>query len=454
MNKLTIVVDKNLKTPLYRQIYNYIKEAIFNQDIKPDEKLPSLRSLARNLEISITTIEQAYSQLEAEGYVFSKANSGYYVKAKLNMVQKGGNVDDTDPGHGISAFGDNPYYYDSECFSFERYKKCINKVINEFQDSLNHQSTSQGEPFLRQEISRYLYQSRGVRASIDQIVIGAGTQQLATLVVAILRMLELNVFVVEDPSYIPVIDTFKNSHFSTLKVPVNRDGVAISQLPTNIPCVLYTAPSNQFPTGAFMPIDKRIEAINWANKNRSYIIEDDYDSELRYLSKPIPAMQGLDKHSQAIIYLGSFSSTMYQSFRISYLILPNSLLEHYSKIKDEYNQTCSKLEQLALAQFMHSGDYQKGIKKMRKLYATKLEMVMGILKNYGSVRLTNRTTGIALGITINSDKSPDEIIEIARKAKIKMRAYENNQETNYLLYYNYIPKKDINKALVSFLGQI
>ncbi|MDD3027737.1 MAG: PLP-dependent aminotransferase family protein [Erysipelotrichaceae bacterium] len=453
MKKLTIVIDKTLKTPLYRQIYDYIKEAIFNQDIKPDEKLPSLRSLAKNLEISITTIEQAYGQLEVEGYVYSKANSGYYVKAKLDMNPNGTRQPNLQFGDDL-ARSPNTYYYDSECFNFERYKKCLNRVINEYQDCLNHQSTSQGELLLRQEISRYVYQSRGVRASSDQIVIGAGTQQLATLIARILTTIDTNVFVVEDPSYIPVIDTFKNSHFSTLKVPVTKDGVAIDKLPTNIPCVLYTAPSNQFPTGAFMPIDKRIEAINWAIKNKSYIIEDDYDSELRYLSKPIPAMQGLDKHSQAIIYLGSFSSTMYQSFRISYLILPNSLLDQYNRIKDQYNQTCSKLEQLALALFMHSGDYQKGIKKMRKLYAAKLETVLAILKDYDNVTLTNRTTGIALGITIRSSKSPEQIIELAKKAKIKIRQYENNQETNYLLYYNYIPKKDINKALVTFLGHI
>ena len=453
MNKLTIVIDKNLKTPLYRQIYDYIKEAIFNQDIKPNDKLPSLRSLAKNLEISITTIEQAYNQLEVEGYVYSKANSGYYVKAILDIIESGApNVSiDSYPEINIEA---NPYYHDSECFNFERYKKCLNKVINEYQDSLSHQSDSQGELFLRQEISRYVYQSRGVRASSDQIVIGAGTQQLATLIVRIMKLQENNVFVVEDPSYIPVVDIFKNSHFSTLKVPVNQDGVDIASLPTNIPCVLYTAPSNQFPTGAFMPIARRIEAINWAIKNKSYIIEDDYDSELRYLSKPIPAMQGLDKHSQAIIYLGSFSATMYQSFRISYLILPNSLLGDYRQIKDQYNQTCSKLEQLALALFIHNGDYQKGIKKIRKLYANKLERVMDILEDYDQVRLTNRTTGIALGISIDSEKSPKQIVTLAKEARIKIRPYENNQEINYLLYYNYIPNEDINKALVAFLGRI
>lgn len=453
MKKLTIVIDKKIKTPLYRQIYDYIKEAIFNQDIKPNEKLPSLRALAKNLEISITTIEQAYGQLEVEGYVYSKANSGYYVKAKLDVIENGSRHQGPDSIPEISVAG-NPYYYDSDCFNFERYKKCLNKVINEYQDCLNHQSASQGELFLRQEISRYVYQSRGVRCSSEQVVIGAGTQQLATLLIRILKMLEINVFVVEDPSYIPVIDTFKNSNFSTLKVPVNEDGVSIDQLPTNIPCVLYTAPSNQFPTGAFMPIDKRIEAINWAIKNKSFIIEDDYDSELRYLSKPIPAMQGLDKQSQAIIYLGSFSSTMYQSFRISYLILPKKLLGYYRPIKDEYNQTCSKLEQLALGLFMHNGDYQKGIKKMRKLYASKLGQVMTILENYSNIKITNRTTGIALGIAIKSPKSPHELVTLAKEFKIKIRPYENNQETNYLLYYNYIPKEDIIKALVAFLGHI
>ena len=453
MKKLAIVIDKESKIPLYRQIYLYIKEAIYNQDIKKNEKLPSLRGLAKELEISITTIEQAYFQLEVEGYVYAKANSGYYVKDQLDCFDSQDHLPMMESIEEISIES-NPYYYDRACFNFERYKKCINKVINQYQDQLYYQSASQGEAFLRKEISHYVYQSRGVRCSSDQVIIGAGTQQLATLIIRILKMLDIHVFVVEDPSYIPIVDIFQNSHFSTLKVPVNDNGVSISQLPTNIPCVLYTAPSNQFPTGSFMPINKRIEAIKWAHSNHSFIIEDDYDSELRYLTKPIPAMQGLDKKSQSIIYMGSFSSTMYQAFRISYLILPNSLLGFYQQIKDQYNQTCSKLEQLALGLFMHNGDYQKGIKKMRKLYAVKLEMVLSLLKNNEHVTVTNRTTGIALGIQIKSKKTPEEIIQIAKEAKIKIRSYKNNEETNYLLYYNYIPKENIKKALETFLSQL
>ncbi len=453
MNKLIPVINKTDKTPLYLQIYDYIKAAIFNHDIKPNDKLPSLRSLAKNLEISITTIEQAYEQLIVEGYVYSKPNSGFYVKAKLDGHRFG----QSNPNHrseDVIAIEENPYYYDDSCFSFERYKKCVNKIINEYRSALFAPSNNQGELSLRQEISRYVYQSRGVRCHPDQVVIGAGTQQLTSLVVAMLKQLRINVFVVENPSYTPVIDIFKNSNFSILNVDVNQDGVSLDQLPTNIPCVLYTAPSNQFPTGAFMPIDRRIQAINWANQNNSYIIEDDYDSELRYLTKPIPAMQGLDKESKSIIYLGSFSSTMYQSFRISYMILPASLVATYNQIKFQYNQTCSKLEQLALGLFMNNGDYQKGIKKMRKLYADKQTMVFKILEEYPNVTVTDRTTGIALGLKINSLKSPRKLVEIARECRIKLRIFQVNNEIIYLLYYNYIPKEDINKALIEFLKRI
>ena len=290
---------------LYIQLYEAIKCDILSGAMTAGEKLPSLRSLSKELGISLTTTELAYNQLLVEGYVTSKPQSGYYVAAinpeggsitGLKEKSVPANLDDY-------TFDETPYITDLSCFDFVKWKKCAARVFNDYSGLLLFESDPQGEPALRYEISKYIYRFRGVTASPDRIVIGAGTQQITSHLSRILLKMGISHVSLEAPGYLPVQSMFRDAGFNVSHIPVAKDGIDISKLPANISSAVYVSPSNQFPTGAVMPVGRRYELLDWATENDSIIIEDDYDSELRYFGKPVPAMQGLDKHNR-VVYLG------------------------------------------------------------------------------------------------------------------------------------------------------
>ena len=318
--------DNASGSPLYIQLYNYLKKEITEGRISKGEKLPSLRTLAKNLSISITTVEMAYNQLLVEGYVKSKPQSGYYTTS-INAESK------SKPGFSSAPldfdtypFTKAKYKYDTGSFDFIKWKKCLAKVLNEHADLLLFESDPQGEKVLRHEISGYLYSSRGVKCTPDQVVIAAGTQQLTNHLARIMRKMNISHVSTEDPGYMPLQNIFRDMGFTLTKIPVHSDGINIEKLPVNIPSAVYVSPSNQFPTGAVMPIGRRYRLLDWAMKNHSIILEDDYDSELRYFGKPVPALQGLDR-SDSVVYLGSFSSTLFPAIKISYMVLPNHIVD-------------------------------------------------------------------------------------------------------------------------------
>lgn len=449
-------LDNNLNESLYIQIFNAIKEDILDGKLEEGEKLPSLRNLSKDTNVSLTTIDTAYSQLLVEGYIKSVPKSGYYVSKiyRENIEHK--NI----PLYtkGTKSEGVNAYIHDSESFDFIKWKKCMNKVFNEYSNLLHVESDPQGEYKLRKEIAKYVYMSRGVKCNPNQVVIGAGTQQLTVHLARILRIMEIDHVSTEMPGYIPVQNIFKDALFTITKVPIREDGIVIEKLPVNIKSLVYVSPSNQFPSGSVMPIGRRYELLKWAEENESYILEDDYDSELRYFGNPIPAMQGLD-HKNRVIYLGSFSSTLFAAIKISYVILPEELVKVFDNIKDLYSQTCSKSEQLCLAFFMEEGHYYRHIKKCRRLFSQKLTEAVNQIEKYGGdfIEITNTKSGINIRLKIKTEKSAIELSEIAKKQGVLLRpVYEMSDGSDKFvsLYYNKIPIKDISNAIRSLIMSI
>ena len=458
-------------TPLYLQLYQYMRTAILEGGILPSERLPSLRSLSKSLGLSLTTVELAYNQLLVEGYVYSKPQSGYYVNqiaAGMGSVQpeQGAGLDNVSIRYGslpdaTTLSGTGPLsgyeksgYYDLSCFDFIKWKKCVNQVLTEYPYLLLREGDSQGEEALRQEISRYVYQSRGVTCTPGQIVIGAGTQQIMGQLCTILIRMGIKHVAVEEPGYLPVRNIFRDRDFAITAVPVGKEGISIMRLPANIRSAVYVSPSNQFPTGSVMPIGKRYELLDWAVKNDSIIIEDDYDSELRYFGKPIPSLQGLDRYQKAV-YLGSFSSTLFPSIKISYMVLPPSMAAIFNTFRGDYTQTCSKTEQLTLALYMSKGLYQTNIKKLRTLYSQKLQITLSVLSRWGAdfVRPVNSSSGVNMLISVKSQKSADQLCREARELGIStlpVAAYTGAPEESaatLIFYYNQIPVKEMEPAL-------
>jgi GntR family transcriptional regulator/MocR family aminotransferase len=259
---------------------------------------------------------------------------------------------------------------------------------------------------------------------------------------------------VEDPGYEPVFTSFHDHNFALTRVPVEPDGIRIEKLPTNIRTAAYVNPSNQFPTGAVMPIARRHMLLNWAEENDSFIIEDDYDSELRYTGRPIPAMQGLDSNGR-VIYLGSFSSTLFAAVKISYMVLPAEVLRAFGEIRGAYAQTCSKTEQLTLALFMEKGHYQTGIKKLRRLYAQKLRSVLEAFEGHSEVRAVNTSSGINVILELTDDEDQSaaavKLIDKAGDLGIKMLSIAPGR---LMMNYNQIPLEKIPQLISSLLSDM
>lgn len=448
MKAIMPVLDDSRKKPYYLQLYDYIKDAILKGEIRENEKLPSLRSLSRSTGLSVTTVEQSYNQLLVEGYVYSKAQSGYYVRDVFSHLSHSTTPSASEllapqQAPELPADADHPVFHcDPDCFDFNKWKKCMNKILTEFSTSLFFESDPQGEPELRAEISRYLYMSRGVSCDPEQIIIGAGTQQITNHLATLLRKLSIEHVALEDPGYLPVRNIFRDRGFALTPVEVADDGLMIEKLPTNIRTAVYVSPSNHVPTGAVMPIGRRYELMGWAANNDSYIIEDDYDSELRYFSKPIPALKSLENSSR-VIYLGSFSSTLFAAVKISYMVLPKKMARLFSSMAQDYSQTCSKLEQLTLAMFMESGHYQTHIKKLRKLYSQKLSAVIDTFTEEAQdfVTVKNTSSGISVILNVMSDKTTEALKKDAQQLGIPVVPHP--KEGLLSLYYNQIPLQEI-----------
>lgn len=478
MNTLYPQIDKTLKRPVYLQLYDYIKNEILTGALEQGVKLPSLRTLSKSLGLSVTTVEMAYTQLLVEGYISSRSRSGYRVHpADIAHVEHHPPLPPLQTALTVqTAFSDpqprelplepqqelaqvprqQETLYDLSCFDFVKWKKCANRILNDYPHLLLSEATPQGELELRQEIARYVYQSRGVRCHPEQVVIAAGTQQITSIICTMLQKLSINKAVVEDPGYQPVQKVLQERGLSLIPTPVEGSGLSLSNLPAEERVCVYVSPSNQFPTGAVMPIGKRYQLLSWAAEHDSVIIEDDYDSELRYFGKPIPSLQGLDQQDR-VIYLGSFSSTLFPAIRISYMVVPAPLLSTLMSTITNYAQTCSKAEQLTLAMYMGQGLYQIHLKKLRKLYAQKLQQTVQSLRLHfrGMVGFLNTSSGIHLLLWISNDHNRDRMLQAAASLGLRMvlHRYGSEDRKVIIFYYNQIPLEQI-EPLISKLAMI
>ncbi|MDD3570340.1 MAG: PLP-dependent aminotransferase family protein, partial [Lachnospiraceae bacterium] len=348
--------DKN--SPLYLQIYSQIKEDIKNGNLASHTKIYSKRKMATHLGVSINTIDTAYSQLLSEGFIESIPRKGYFVCEMDELVLPINATEEKNiklPEHNniiqneIKAdFATNGV--DVENFPFNAWRRLIKNCFNEYDRNILNCSPLQGEKTLRELMAKYLYQSRGVNCRSEQIIIGAGTDNLLQILSYILD--NQCTIATENPVYHEAYLFFKRMGHKVISVPVDHHGIQVSKLEEYKNIAVYITPSHQFPLGITMPISRRIQILNWASKeNDRYIIEDDYDSEFRYNSKPIPSLQGIDC-SGSVIYMGTFSKSIAPSLRISYMVLPEKLLSVFNAKYTGFSSAVSKIDHLVLTEFI------------------------------------------------------------------------------------------------------
>ncbi|MED4785072.1 PLP-dependent aminotransferase family protein [Brevibacillus choshinensis] len=417
---------------LYLQLYRYFCTEIQSRRLPSGTRLPSVRALSHHLRVSKTTVETAYHQLLAEGYLESRERSGFYVvdvewdgpvsvrQVKVKKKELTPTVEVRSEPVPLIRYDFHQAQVDAEHFPFEGWRRYTNQCMQQENQSVLYYGDRQGELSLREEIARYLRQARGVQATAEQIVIGAGTQVMITLL-GLLFGLRGQAVAMEDPGYNGVRAVFRHLGFEIQPIPLEEDGIDVEALGNSGARLVYITPSHQDPTGIVMPYAKRLKLLHWANRTESYIMEDDYDGEFRYSGRPIPSLQGLDTEGR-VIYLGTFSKALLPTIRISYMVLPHSLLSIYQTRLVEFDQSASRIHQETLALFMKHGDWARHIRKMRTLYRKKHEAMLHILQEElgAHIRITGHDAGMSVTVEVHSARSSKELAKIAETAGIRV----------------------------------
>ncbi|MBU3179022.1 PLP-dependent aminotransferase family protein [Clostridium estertheticum] len=425
MIEIMPIWDYSKKIPLYVQLYEYIKKEIQIGTIKAETKLPSKRKLASYLGISQNTIQTAYDQLCAEGYVESKPRIGIFVKrledellCSLPPIHKSDeNITLKDNVDYLIDFC--PRDVDLNNFPHSTWRRLTIQCLYSDQSSLLLTGEPQGEECLREEISKYLFQSRSVRCVPEQIIIGAGTQYLLVLLCMLLG--KKYTYAIENPGYNRVRNVFKDQGIDVDPISIDEDGICLEDLRKSSARVVYITPSHQFPYGMIMPVSRRLELLKWCEEKDCYIIEDDYDSEFRYKGKPIPSLQGLDSNGN-VIYMGTFSKSLIPSIRISYLVLPSKLVGKYKESFKVYKQTVSRFHQDTLYRFMKEGYWERHIHKMRTLYRKKHGILFSAIDKYmkEKVEIIGEKSGLHILLKVKNGMTEEELIKSAHKMEIKI----------------------------------
>ncbi|WP_260405319.1 MocR-like pyridoxine biosynthesis transcription factor PdxR [Paenibacillus sp. 598K] len=427
---ITLLLNNQSKEPLYVQLYQHIKKEIMNGKYAANTRLPSIRTLAGHLHISRNTVELAYQQLIAEGYVLSKPRSGLYVMAlqldTLSLQRPKNEALLEEREHKLTPVKYDFRYGDVDAahFPLATWRKLSHQCLLPEQSSLYSYGESQGDRALRLQLSSYLYNSRGVNSSAEQIILGAGVQYLTGLLCGLLRSVTGTAIAMEDPGYDGLRTVFHHHGLQVYPIGLERDGLNIDML-YNSPCrAVYITPSHQFPMGTVMSLAKRMRLLQWAEDKNGLIIEDDYDSEFRYVGKPIPSLQSLDTHHRTV-YLSTFSKCLLPSIRIAYLVLPPSLLKlHHEHNYRVFDQTVSTHHQQTLELFMRKGHWEAHIRRMRKIYHKKQDaLIEAITQLMGSkTTIIGQDAGLHILLRVHNGMNEEQLIHAAEMEGVRVYA--------------------------------
>lgn len=349
----------------YLQVYDYYKELILSGRLPENTKMPSIRKCSEQLGLSRTTIESAYLCLAADGYIISRPQSGYYVTPRpvKNSTKNVSFSKDIHREKRDILYNFTSSNVDADSFDFNLWRRYIKSALRQDKRLLTY-GEPQGEYELRETICNYVINKRNAVCKPENIIIGAGSQSLLNILCPLLRDKQGVCF--HDTKFAQGIVIFEDYGFQIVQ---NREEADI----------LYMTPSHMTSLGDVMSVEKRISVLSEAISHNRLIIEDDYNNEFRYFSKPRPCLQGL-AGGEHVVYLSTFSKLLLPSIRLSFMILPDELLPLYEKKKALYNQTASKAEQLALCQFLRDGHLDSQIRKLKRLYANKAKALCNELE--------------------------------------------------------------------------
>ena len=357
------LIDENKKTPAYLQLYTQVRDDIINGIYSHNSKLPSKRIMSSDCGVSTVTVEHAYALLCDEGYIESRERSGYFVI----FTTDSGFVS---PSSKSVTYTLNRTINSAVDFPFSVLAKTMRSVISELGEGILERSPNFGCTELREAIRIYLARSRGIIADTRQIVIGSGSEYLYTLLIELFGK-NLN-YAIESPSYKQIEQVYTAAEISVEKLPLGQDGIESEALKKSGADILHISPYRSYPSGVTATASKKHEYLAWAEKNNSYIIEDDFESEFSVSKKPVETLYSTTRRNN-VLYMNTFSMTISPSFRVSYMVLPKTMVEEYEKKLGFYSCTVPTYIQYVLAELIKNGDFERHINRVRRIKRKELE---------------------------------------------------------------------------------
>ncbi len=479
-----ILLDEKSGVPLYRQIYESVRRSILNGEFHPGRQLPSSRELAAQLNVSRLTVVNAYDQLLAEGYLESRQGAGTFVAEHLPEdflqsppIKQQKNSAKTSPRQMLlSRYGRNVLQESGTIFHYNRATPPIPfqhglpaidefpfdvwiKLANKSYRTLERQKFGYGDPAgflpLREAIAAHLKSIRGVNCAPEQVIITGGAQQAFNLIGRIFLESKTEVLI-ENPCYFGVKQAFQSFDAKFIPVPLDEDGFDLTAAlrQRSKARLAYVTPSHQFPLGVTMSLTRRLQLLEWAEKTESWIIEDDYDSEIRYEGRPLPSLQGLDRDGR-VLYVGTFSKTIFPALRLGCLVVPPDLIEIFTAAQALSGSHSPLIEQATLAEFISEGHFGRHIRRMRRLYETRQEILVSEVKKQlaGCLEVENRLSGMHIIGWLPEGIDDKSLVQKAALAGVKTSAVSahsltEGQRSGLILGYTAINEEQIRKGVM------
>ena len=449
---------------LYHFLYRSIRNDILAGHLEADQKLPSKRPFARQLGVSVVTVENAYAQLLAEGFIWTQPRKGFFVSAirtPKESVQKQPALPESResreeksdaPTELVANFADNQL--EESSFPFSTWATIARRVLGERQRDLLKRSPHCGVRELRVAIAKMLFDFRGLSVDPECIVVGAGTDCLYSWLVQLLGFDKK--YGVEDPGYSKISKIYRKLNVVCHFIPMDENGIRIDQLEETCTDVVHISPSHHFPTGRVMPISRRYELLGWASRSSNrYIVEDEYDSEFRMVGHPIPSLQSIDVQEKTI-YINSFTKTLASTVRVGYMVLPKSLAQRFRNEFSFYTCTVSNLEQYVLATYIAGGFYEKHINRMRNFYRGRRDFLIEAIRQSrlkDFVEIAGQDAGLHFILKVKTDLKDEDFCALLREKGVFLRAlsdyYAISEPSSHEFVVNYssVPQNKIPLAV-------
>lgn len=430
---LTYKLEKKPGLPLYESLYRCIRADILSGRLAPGEKLPSKRALAENLQVGKTTVEAAFAQLTAEGFLKPKEKVGYFVEA-LPLPPAKPQIPQTPPAPAETLIAD--LTSGGGCrFPFTAWSRLQRQVFLDYGEKLLQPLPNQGIPELRRAIAAHLADFRGMAVDPSNILVGAGTDFLYNLLIQLLG--RERTYAVEEPGYGKIRKVYAAAAARCVDAPMDSHGVRPDGLMEAD--VLHISPAHHFPTGIVTPLSRRQALLSWARAGEKWIIEDDYDSEFRFKSLNLPAMQSLDP--ERVIYMNTFSKSLAPSIRVGFMVLPPELMKRFQEQLGFYSCTVASFEQYTLARFLSEGYFEKHINRMRKFYRLRRARLTAMLAGIPGIRVLEQDAGLHFLVELDTHLSDPALVQALSQRGVRAETlssfYHTQQEDLHRLVVDY-----------------